>query len=143
MAGVIGTNKLVQVAFVVKDIEVTKRKFAEFLGIDVPDNYYSDKNPHTIVKGKPAPDVAAILAFLDAGPGVQIELIQPNGVSSVWQDVLDEKGEGFHHIAFGGGLSMEEKIKACEDAGMECLQKGKGYAYMDGLADLKTLIEFF
>ena len=37
MAGIIGTNVVAQVGFIVKDIEVTKRKWAEFLGVDVPE----------------------------------------------------------------------------------------------------------
>jgi len=143
MAGVLGTNTICQVAFVVKDIDATKKKFAEFLGVEPPDNYYADKNPHTVVNGEPAPDAACILAFFEAGPGLSIELIQPNGVKSVWQDVLDEKGEGFHHIAFGGGKTMEEKIVACEEVGIKCVQKGEGYAYVDATADLKCFIEFF
>ena len=143
MAAVLGTNTVCQVAFVVKDIEVTKQKFAKFLGVDAPDNYYANANPDTVIHGKPAPDAACILAFFQVGEGLQIELIQPNGISSVWQDVLDEKGEGFHHIAFGGGKTMEDKITACEEIGMKCVQKGSGYAYVDATADLKCLIEFF
>lgn len=143
MAGVLGTNTVCQIAFVVKDIEVTKKKFAEFLGVNLPDNVYADKRSDTIVNGQPAPDAACILAFFDVGPGLNIELIQPNGVKSVWQDVLDENGEGFHHIAFGGGKTMDEKIEACEEIGMKCVQKGNGYAYVDATADLKCLIEFF
>ena len=140
MAGIIGTNVVMQVAFVVKDMEVTKKKFAEFLGLEVPDHFATEKSPDNFVEGKPAPDVSALLAFLDVGPGLAIELIQPNGVKSVWQDVLDEQGEGFHHIAFVVD-SMEEKILACEKAGMKCLQKGNGYSYLDGRADLKCIIE--
>ena len=144
MAGVLGTNTVCQIAFVVNDIEVTKKKFAEFLGIEPPEHFATKKSPTNIIDGKPAPDISALLAFLDAGPGLMIELIQPNGVSSVWQDVLDEKGEGFHHIAFKGGISgLDEKIAACEKAGYKCLQKGEGYAYVDTLADLKCLVEFF
>jgi len=140
MAGIIDTNVVVQVAFVVKDMEVTKKKFAEFLGLEVPDHFATTKSPDNIVEGKPAPEVSALLAFLNAGPGLTIELIQPNGVKSVWQDVLDEQGEGFHHIAFSV-KGMEEKIIACEKAGMKCLQKGKGYSYLDGRKDLKCIIE--
>ena len=140
MAGIIDTNIVVQVAFVVKDMEVTKKKFAEFLGVEPPEHFATNKSADNIVEGKPAPDVSALLAFFDAGPGLQIELIQPNGVKSVWQDVLDQQGEGFHHIAFGV-KGMEEKIIACEKAGMKCLQKGKRYAYLDATADLKCLVE--
>ena len=140
MAGIIDTNIVTQVAFVVKDMEATKVKFAEFLGVEPPSHFATNKSPDNIVEGAPAPDVSALLAFFDVGPGLQIELIQPNGVKSVWQDVLDQKGEGFHHIAFGI-KGMDEKIRACENFGMKCVQKGKGYAYLDASADLKCLIE--
>jgi methylmalonyl-CoA/ethylmalonyl-CoA epimerase len=140
MAGIIDTNIVMQVAFVVRDIEVTKKKFAEFLGVEPPHHFETNKSVDNIVEGKPAPDVSAQLAFFDVGPGLAIELIQPNGVRSVWQDVLDQKGEGFHHIAFKIN-GMDERIQACKNAGMKCVQKGKGYAYMDATADLKCLIE--
>ena len=140
MAGIIDTNIVTQVAFVVKDIEATKKKFAEFLGVEPPEYIETNKTIDNTVEGEPAPDVSALLAFFYVGPGLAIELIQPNGVKSVWQDVLDEKGEGFHHIAFNI-KGMDEKVQACEDAGMKCLQRGKGYAYMDATADLKCIIE--
>ena len=37
MAGVVGTHLVAQVGFIVKNIEETKRKWAEFLGVDVPE----------------------------------------------------------------------------------------------------------
>ena len=37
MAGIVGTNLVAQVGFIVKDIEETKRKWAAFLGVDVPE----------------------------------------------------------------------------------------------------------
>ena len=36
MSGIVGTNLLAQVGFIVKDIETTKRKWAAFLGMEVP-----------------------------------------------------------------------------------------------------------
>ena len=140
MAGVIETNTVTQIAFVVKDMEVTKAKFAEFFGVEPPHHFATNKSPDNIVEGTSAPDVSALLAFFDIGPGLQLELIQPNGVKSVWQDVLDEQGEGFHHIAFVVD-GMDEKIAACENAGMKLMQRGKGYAYLDATKDLKFILE--
>ena len=140
MAGTVGTNIVTQIAFVVKDMEVTKQKFADFLGVEPPDHFETQKSPNNFVKGESAPDICALLAFFQVGPNLAIELIQPNGGSSVWQDVLDEQGEGFHHLAFHI-KGMDEQVKACEDAGMMCLQRGKGYAYMDGRDDLKFIVE--
>ena len=37
MAGVVGTHLVAQVGFIVKDVEETKKKWAEFLGLEVPE----------------------------------------------------------------------------------------------------------
>lgn len=36
MAGVLGTHTVAQVGFIVKDVEASKRKWAAFLGMEVP-----------------------------------------------------------------------------------------------------------
>jgi catechol 2,3-dioxygenase-like lactoylglutathione lyase family enzyme len=148
MAGVIGTSVITQVALIVRDLEKTKKKFAGFLGQDIPNTVDGGdyEITGTVVDGKPAPDANCRMAFFNIGPGVQLELIQPNGVESCWQDFLDRHGEGLHHIAFGV-KGMDGKIKACEDFGLRCVQRGKygggngEYAYLDGQKDLKCFIE--
>ena len=144
----LGTNVVTQVAIVVKDIEVTKVKWAEFFGIEPPATVGTGdfKITQTEYKGEPAPDAACKMAFFNVGPNLSLELIEPNGVKSTWQDFLDEKGEGIHHIAFGV-KDTDEKIAACEKAGMKLVQRGKygdgsgQYAYLDATADLKCIIE--
>jgi methylmalonyl-CoA/ethylmalonyl-CoA epimerase len=148
MAGLIGTSTLTQVGFIVRDIEKSKKKFAEFFGVETPRHFDGGKYEvtGTTVDGKPAPDANCVMAFFDAGPNVQIELIQPNGVKSTWQDFLDEHGEGIHHIAFNV-KGTDEKILACEKAGMKVLQRGKygdgggEYTYLDATGDLKCILE--
>ena len=148
MAGIIETNVLTQVGFIVRDIEASKRKFAEFFGVEPPAHFDGGKYEvtGTMVKGMPAPDANCLMAFFDAGPSAQIELIQPNGAKSTWQDYLDEHGEGIHHIAFCI-KDMDGKIKACEAFGMTCVQRGKygnaggEYAYLDAGSSLKCLVE--
>ncbi|MDR1639865.1 MAG: VOC family protein [Clostridiales bacterium] len=148
MAGVLGTSTVAQVAFIVRDIEATKVKFAEFLGVDAPPtvgggNYEITK---TEVYGQPAPNANALLAFFDAGPGLQIELIQPNTEKSVWREFLDRHGEGIHHIAFQV-KGMDGKIKDMELAGYPLVQRGKygdgggEYAYFDAIDGLKCFVE--
>ena len=148
MAGIIDTSILTQVGFIVKDIKASKKKFAEFLGLPVPDHFDGGKFEvtGTLVKGKPAPDANCLLAFFDVGPNVQIELIQPNEAPSVWRDFLDERGEGIHHLAFHIE-GMDKMIVNCENFGMKCVQWGKygdgsgEYAYLDAYGDLKCLVE--
>lgn len=148
MAGIIETNVLTQVGFIVKDVEATKKKFAEFLGLPVPPTV--DGGRYEVTKteyhGQPAPDANCLMAFFDVGGNVQIELIEPNEHPSVWRDFLNEHGEGIHHIAFHI-KGMKEKIAACEAFGMKCEQKGEygsgngRYAYMAAYDDLKCLVE--
>lgn len=148
MASMLNTNILTQVGFIVKDIQATRRKFAEFFGVEEPGIIDGGKYEvtGTTYQGEPAPDANCLMAFFDVGPNIQIELIQPNGVKSTWQDYLDEHGEGIHHIAFNI-KGMDEKIKVCEAAGMKCVQRGKygggngEYAYLDANADLKCFLE--
>lgn len=148
MPGIIGTNIVTQVGFIVRDIETSRTKFAEFFGMEAPPIIDGGKYEvtGTTVMGQPAPRANCLMAFFNAGPNVQIELIQPNGIKSTWQDFLDEHGEGMHHIAFGV-KGMNEKIAACQALGMECVQCGKygdgsgEYAYLDATGDLKCIVE--
>ena len=124
--GILGNNIVVQVAFLVRDIETVKKNYADFLGIDVPPTYDSGDYAvtQTLFDGKAAPEAGALLAYLPAGEQTQIELIQPNGKPSIWQECLDKNGEGFHHIAFSVNDS-NEALKKCETFGMQLRQTGK------------------
>ena len=149
MGNRIGTTKLTQVALIVKDIEKTKTRLAEFFGVTVPPHFSGGdyEVTQTNYLGKPVPDADCFLAFFDVGDGVQLELIQPNGAASVWQDFLDEKGEGLHHIAFNV-KGMESIIISCEDFGMKFLQKGNYgdgsgcYSYLEGGEGMPLIMEF-
>ncbi len=148
MAGILGTTTLAQVGFIVRDIEATKRKFAEFLGLPVPPTVgvgdYAVTG--TTVDGQPAPDASCVMAFFDVGPETQLELIQPNEAKSTWRDFLDAHGEGIHHIAFQV-KDTDGKVLACKQIGIPCVQRGKygdgsgQYAYFDAQNDLKCIVE--
>ena len=148
MAGIVGSSTVTQIGFIVKDIEVSKRKFSEFLGVEPPPTIGGGKFEitGTTYKGEKAPDANCKMAFFNVGDNLQLELIEPNGVQSVWQDFLDENGEGIHHIAIQV-KGMDDKIIACEKFGMKLLQRGKygdgngEYAYLDAYDDLKCLFE--
>ena len=148
MAGVLGTNVVTQVALIVKDVDVTKKKFAEFFGVEPPPNIPTADISITGAQymGKPAPDAKCKMAFFNIGPNVMLELIEPCGGKSTWQDFLDQRGEGLHHIAFGI-KGTDEKIAAAEKFGMTMTQRGKygdasgEYAYLDATKDLKCFIE--
>jgi len=148
MSGLLNTNAVIQVGLIVKDIEKTKKKWAEFFGVPVPATIDAGdyEITQTKYKGKAAPKAKCKMAFFDAGQGMQLELIQPNGEKSTWQDFLDKKGEGIHHIAFGV-KGTKKILETCEKAGIKCTQQGKygdgggEYAYLDTVKDLKCIIE--
>ena len=93
--GILGTNKVAQVGIIVRDIETSKKMYADFFGVDVPE--HSDGGDYevtgTVYRGEPAPEANSLLAFFDGGDGLQVELIEPNGKPSAWQEFLKkEKG---------------------------------------------------
>ena len=149
MAGVIDLTAIIQIGLIVKDVETTKQKWAEFLGVPVPPTFDSGdyKITQTVYKGEGAPKAACKMAFFKPGANIELELIEPNGEKSVWQDFLDEKGEGIHHIAFKA-QGTDKALEKCEKSGYKCMQRGKygdgggEYAYLDSEKDLKCIVEF-
>ena len=147
MAGIVGSGLVAQVGFVVNDIETTKRKWAEFLGVDVPETQPCGdyEITQTVFEGQPAPKANSLLAFLDVGAGLQIELIQPNDEPSTWRNYLNEHGEGMHHLAFQVKDSKAQ-IANAEAAGLRLVQHGVygdgggEYNYLEA-PDLKCIIE--
>ena len=147
MAGIVGTHLFAQVGFIVKDVEASKRKWAAFLGVPVPDTQpvgdYAVTG--TTYKGQPAPGASCLMAFFDVGPGLQLELIQPNEAPSTWRDFLNKHGEGMHHIAFQVKDSAQQVANA-EAAGLKLVQHGVygdgsgEYNYLDA-PDLHCIVE--
>ena len=82
-------------------------------------------------------------AFFDLGP-VQMELIEPVGTPSTWEEFLRTHGEGIHHIAFKT-MDMEATRKFLASKGMETVQHGGWdggqYAYVDCSKQLGTILE--
>lgn len=145
LLGTIGTNKVMQIGIIVRDIEQTAKDYAEFLGVDVPPIFPTDtiKKSQAVYKGEPC-YATAKLAFIKIGEGIDLELIEPDDKPSTWREFLDAKGEGVHHIAFGiqDTKAMTEKLKGLN---MPLEQKGEyeggRYAYFDTTDKLKIMIE--
>ena len=143
--GILGTKIVTQIGFVVNNIEKTSQAFADCLGVEKPQWSLTDTidKTHGEFNGQPCP-ARAKLAFFHVGETLDIELIEPDETPSVWRNVLNEKGEGVHHIAFVVN-GMKEKILALEGNGMKLLQRGEytggRYAYIDCVDQLKTIVE--
>jgi methylmalonyl-CoA/ethylmalonyl-CoA epimerase len=142
---VLGTNVVCQAAIIVKDIEKTSKAWAELLGVTVPKWSLTDTAAvaHTQYCGQPS-EARAKLAFFDLGPQVRLELIEPVGAPSTWQEFLDANGEGLHHIAFIV-KGMDEVLARLDAHQIPLVQRGdyKGgrYAYVDSGPKLGAILE--
>jgi methylmalonyl-CoA/ethylmalonyl-CoA epimerase len=141
---VLASKTVTQVAIIVKDIDKASKAWAQVLGTDVPEasiaaGHFSRP---TLYKGNPS-DAKAKLAFLEMD-NLQIELIQPLGGKSTWQDFLDKYGEGIHHIAFQV-KNINGVEKKFESLGMPTVQlggwDGGAYSYIDASNGLGCILE--
>lgn len=133
-----------QIAIIVKDIEQAARRYADVFQVPVPQAIITDTEDkaHTRYHGQPT-QARAKLAFFDMGQ-VSLELIEPIGGPSTWQEFLDEHGEGVHHIAFGV-KGMDDVLKYLNGKGLPTAQRGDytggRYAYVDAAKMLGVNIE--
>jgi methylmalonyl-CoA epimerase len=138
------SKNITQVAIVVQDIDKARNAWAQMLGMEVPDVIVAESHPSrpTLYQGEPS-DAKAKLAFI-AMDNIQLELIQPLGGKSTWQDFLDTHGEGIHHIAFGV-KSIDEVSKNLASLGNKTVQLGGwdrgAYNYIDASGNLGCMLE--
>ena len=144
MAETLGTTTVTQIGIIVQDIEAKARGWAEVLGLPMPEIMITDtyERAQTEYHGKPS-NARAKLAFFQLGQ-VTLELIEPIGKPSTWQDQLDEHGDSLHHIAFEI-KGMSEKVAYLEAKGLPLVQRGEypggRYAYINGNAQLGAILE--
>lgn len=141
---VIASKKVAQVAVVVKDIDKARNAWAQILGVKAPDVSVAESHfsRPTLYMGNPS-DAKAKLAFFEMD-NLQIELIQPLGGKSTWQEFLDKNGEGIHHIAFQvKNIDRVEKEFALLK--MPTVQlggwDGGAYSYIDSSKEIGCILE--
>ena len=140
----LGITTITQVGIIVQDIEAKARAWAEVLGLPVPEIMITDayERAQTEYDGKPS-NARAKLAFFHLGQ-VDLELIEPVGRPSTWQDQLDEHGDSLHHIAFEIE-GMSAKVAYLGAKGLPLVQRGEypggRYAYINGNAQLGAILE--
>jgi hypothetical protein len=133
-----------QVGVIVEDIAAAVQAWSLLLGVEPPSIMTTDplEIANTQYQGKPSP-AQAKLAFFDLGQ-VSLELIEPLGEPSTWNDQLAAHGPSLHHIAFGI-KGMEKHIGELAGHGLQLIQRGEytggRYAYLDGQKKFGTVIE--
>jgi methylmalonyl-CoA/ethylmalonyl-CoA epimerase len=140
----LGTNIVCQVGLIVRDVERSAEAYSQVFGLPKPDVSITDPVDvaKTAYRGE-ATSARAKLAFFPMGQ-VSLELIEPIGGPSTWQEFLDKHGEGVHHIAFI--IKDTNKVVAyLEGKGIEVVQQGYYtggmYTYMDSAPALGAVLE--
>lgn len=133
-----------QIAIVVKDIEQAAKRFADVFGVPVPEARLTDtKDKSNIRYHGQSTDARAKLAFFSMGQ-ISLELIEPVGGPSTWQEFLDSHGPGVHHIAFRV-KGMDDVLTWLNGKDLPTAQRGdfKGgrYAYVDAAKALGVNLE--
>ena len=140
----IGSNVICQVGLVVRDVERSLAAYSRVFGLPEPEVIVTDGQEiaHTRYRGEPT-DARAKLAFFNMGQ-VSLELIEPIGGPSTWQEFLDERGEGVHHIAFFVE-GTDQVVASLEGNGIAVIQQGDytggRYTYVDSAPALGVILE--
>ncbi len=140
----LGSTTLKQVALVVKDMDTAIQRWAAVLGVDPPTPFTTapGADVQMTYRGQPS-NAQCKLAFFNLGP-VQLELIEPLGPPSTWQEGLDQHGESVHHLAFAveGMQHSVDFLKAHDIPMVQRGDMGEGqYAYFDAEDTLGVTLE--
>lgn len=137
-------KKMAQVGIIVGDIDKAAEKYALLFNMKKPDIIIAENpedNP-TTYQGK-LTNASAKLAFFNL-ENIQIELIEPIGKPSTWNDFLEKTGGGIHHIAFWID-GMKAQVSGLEALGIKEAQHGGWtggqYSYLESEKDMSVIIE--
>ena len=140
----LGSNVVCQVGLIVRDIEKSAEAYSQIFRMPKPSVIITDapEVAKTTYKGD-LTSAQAKLAFFQMGQ-VALELIEPISGPSTWQEFLDEKGEGVHHIAFMV-QGTDEVVAFLEEKGISMVQQGYYtggmYTYVDSTPALGVILE--
>lgn len=137
-------RRATQIGLAVKDIEKSRAAWAQLLGVKEPPIVETESWQSTRMMFRETPSEGrAKLTFFKL-ENIVLELIQPIGSPSTWQDFLEKHGEGIHHIAFQVE-DLPETLQKFAKVGTGVEQRGefKGgcYVYTDPKSTLGAIIE--
>jgi catechol 2,3-dioxygenase-like lactoylglutathione lyase family enzyme len=140
----LGPNTVTQIGIIVRNLDEAAQAWARLLGVPPPETVTTEPLELTQAQyqGQPTPALAK-LAFFPLGQ-VTLELIEPIGAPSTWQDQLTAHGQSLHHIAFEV-KGMAERLAVLAEHGLPLVQRGEytggRYAYVDGQQQYGTIVE--
>jgi methylmalonyl-CoA/ethylmalonyl-CoA epimerase len=139
---------LAQISCIVRDAKATMQRYVEVAGIG-PWAVYEFGPPevtNVLLHGKPA-TFKALICLAWTGD-VMWELIQPLEGESIYQEFLDEHGDGMHHtLVRHAGHNLDEVVAEFKTKGCEVImsfeRNGTRFAYIDAMRDMKMVLEVF
>ena len=135
-----------QVCVVVRDLDATMKKYVELAGIG-PWAIFDFGPPdvtNIVVRGKPAS--FRVKLALTWTKDRMWEIIQPVEGPSPYQEFLDQRGEGVHHVLVQhADTKFDEVVERFRSRGCEALMtfsfRGTRFAFIDATTDLKMYLE--
>ena len=112
-------NGFIQIGIIVKDIEKAAKAWSDIFGVPMPEIRVQEPgpNPNVTYRGKSAMYGRKLAAIKIASRGFTVELIQPFGGESSFQEYLDKHGQGVHHLGFAVGDKRDTIVGEFEDSG--------------------------
>ncbi|MGH9718047.1 MAG: VOC family protein [Candidatus Acidiferrales bacterium] len=135
---------VIQICYVVKDIQQSMKEFIAKLKVGpwfLIQRFTGDEPRY---RGKPS--TAAVSLAMSFAGHMMVELIQPlDGEPSVYKDVIDKRGYGFHHWGVGTPQFDRDvqryQASGCELAFFARVPSGGRVAYVDTTATLPGMTE--
>ena len=109
----------IQINIVVKDIETAAEKWAEILGVEKPEVQRRRLEGGENYTYRGEPESCELLVAGIPMEGFVLELHQPAGGPSSFQEYLDKHGNGVHHIGFEVGGDRDAVIESLQEAGFD------------------------
>lgn len=129
-------REIVHACVVVRDVEKTAKNISENFGIgpfEVRLKSYPESQ--ATLRGA-AVEYTLKFAYANVGP-ITLELVETVKGKTIYQEFLEEHGEGLHHLGFPTPLPFDSELKKWEQRGIKPLQVSwlddpeEGWAYMD------------
>ena len=139
-------KKVGQIGFVVRDCDRTVRQLRMIMGIEPDETCETSELPGRKYFGEEDDFVAKCLEYrLD---NIDLEFIQPLRGRNIWQEYLDEHGEGIHHIQFFVD-DFHEAVEYMAGFGIPLAMEGPSvipgahWGYFDSVEQLGFYLEVF
>ncbi len=114
-------EKFIQINIVVKDIQKAAAAWGKILGIETPqirENHLESSEEYKYTyRGREVP-CDLLVCDIPMGQFV-IELHQPMGGASSFQEFVEKHGNGVHHLGFEVGDDRDEVLRELKDMGLD------------------------